>query len=109
MSAGVPVSVAAPLELLACPAEVGPVECVRLEGGPRDCLAQLLGQLKKDPESPMEFDSDQLSLLVLVVEQMERMLASDEDGTTLKQEALLILGQGGSGKTELLRIVRKLV
>lgn len=109
VSAGVPVSVAAPLELLACPPEVGPVKRVRLECGPRDRLAHLLGQLKKDPESPMEFDSDQLSFLALVVGQMERMPASYEDGATLKQQALLILGQGGSGETELLRIVRKLV
>ena len=89
--------------------DIGPVECVWADDTPRDYVAKLLLQRQHDPENPMTFDAAQLNFLAIVVTQLEKILAAEQGGEAVTQEVVLLMGQGGSGKTELVNIMQEVV
>ena len=76
---------------------------------PRDYVAKLVLQRQRHPENPMTFDAVQLNFLAIVVTQLEKILAAEQGGEAVTQEVVLLMGQGGSGKTEVVNIMREVV
>lgn len=75
----------------------------------RDYAARLLKELEARVDKPVVLGVEQRSFLAMVVEQLEDMVVAKQTGSTSKQRVFLLLGQGGSGKSELINIVRALV
>ena len=86
--------------------EAGLVEWAWVRETPRDYVAKLLGEMRNDPDTPMVFNDAQLGFLALVVAQLEKIVDAAKQGSVPQQEVMLLLGQGGVGKSELLKVVK---
>ena len=60
-------------------------------------------------ETEVRLGHEQLAFLVRVVAHVQDMLINKLSGTELPQKVFLLLGQGGTGKSEVIKIVTKLV
>ncbi len=74
----------------------------------RVVVAKMLEELAEDEENPRVLGTEQLEFLALVVNHFEYMLRERRLGRVPTQRVCLLLGQGGSGKSELIDIVRRL-
>ena len=75
---------------------------------PRTYAERLVRELAEDKETPIVLGREQLAFLALVVNHMEEQLRRKAEGLGWTQRVFLLIGQGGSGKSELLGIVQKI-
>jgi hypothetical protein len=82
-----------------------------LEGAPpmRVTMAKWLEEQATDPKKLRAMGTEQLEVLGLIVDHLEYVLAERRLGRVPEQRVFLLLGQGGSGKTELVGYVSRLV
>ena len=75
---------------------------------PREYANILIEQLASREEKPIVLGTDQLKFVTLIVSKLEALLDRGP-GEKMEQTVILLHGQGGSGKTEVVDIARKLV
>ena len=72
---------------------------------PRDYAAMLMKQLAENEKKRVPLDREQKRFLARVVDHIEDIVKAKELKQKPKQRVFLLLGQGGSGKSELIKII----
>ena len=101
---------------LATGREPGPAVARELLPPPRPCeiAARLFREWAERADDPVVFSEEQKAVVALVVGHLEAVLAfrravdRGEEPEPVEQLVLLLHGQGGSGKTEVVRLLRRL-
>jgi hypothetical protein len=75
---------------------------------PRAVVAEWLEEMASDQNKPVALGTEQLDFLALVVDHFECVLRERKLGRVPPQRVFLLLGQGGSGKSEIIDIVHRL-
>jgi hypothetical protein len=93
------------VDVAAPPAEVISSNDLR----PRDFAAELVAELAARPKKPVRLGDEQMEFLASVVEHIELVRDERMRDKVPQQRVFCLLGQGGSGKSELIGIVRTIV
>ncbi len=82
---------------------------------PRDYAAQLMAEVARRDNNPVVFSQEQTDVIALIVGKMEEILCArdmvsrGETPTRVSQLVLLLHGQGGTGKTEVVALIRRIL
>ena len=102
---GLPVQASVP------PAAAAPVEphFEKVTGDLDEVVKRLLHEYATRSENPITFQGEQIQFIERVVEHLDGVLYARRLGQSPPQKVFLMLGQGGSGKSELISFVKDLV
>jgi len=73
-----------------------------------DTVREMLKEMADREIGPVRLGEEQMRALALVVDHFEEVLKARRHGQRVPQRVVALMGQGGSGKTEIINIVKRL-